>query len=92
MASETTSIESLLRQRTELIISLSQANADHMRMLQSNSGMEVLLMQDPKSAEHIKNKEEAESKLSSSQNHIQELESRLAVIDKNIETTMNTEV
>ncbi|ASJ74858.1 hypothetical protein [Granulosicoccus antarcticus] len=91
MTGESNTIESLMLQRAELIGKLSQATAEHMRILRVSSGIDVLLMKQPQSPEDIKSKSETEARITNSQSHVDMLEASLAVIDNNIETTLNSE-
>ena len=92
MTSESSSTENLILQRIELIGKLSQATAEHLRILQAGSGLDFLLMQQPQSQAFKDEKAEAENKIASNQRFINELESELALIDKRIESTLNAEV
>ncbi len=92
MSGRPDAIESLLIQRLELVGKLSQATAEHMRILQMSRGIDVLLMKQPESPETCQNRSETDNSIADSQAAIDSLESSLAVIDKSIESIMNTEV
>ncbi|MGQ7846470.1 hypothetical protein ACUNV4_18460 [Granulosicoccus sp. 3-233] len=84
-------LKNLLMQRIELVSSLSEATANHMRLLQKSSGIDVLLLKRDSSAGSQLARQEADDNMASSQAAIDSLEARLAVIDRQIESNNNKE-
>ncbi len=91
MSDKRSDIDNLFRKRTTLVSEISQNNAEHMRILQLSSGIDVLLMNDHDSPEAIKNKSDIEAKLASSLARLNEFEAELAKIDNQIEVALNKE-
>lgn len=91
MSDQLKDIDNLFRQRTNLVREISQSNAEHMRILQLSSGIEVLLMNDNKSPEAIQNKSDIEAKIASSSARLDEFEAELAKIDSQIEIALKEE-
>jgi len=91
MSDQRHDIDNLFRQRTNLVREISQNNAEHMRILQLSSGIEVLLMNDNDSPEAIQNKSDIEAKIASSLARLNEFEAELAKIDSQIEMALKKE-
>lgn len=91
MSDQMNDIDNLFRLRTNLVSEISQTNAEHMRILQLSSGIEVLLMNDHESTEAIQNKSDVEAKISSSLARLEKFEAELAKIDSQIEMALNKE-
>ena len=91
MSDQLKDIDNLFRQRTNRVREISQSNAEHMRILQLSSGIEVLLMNDNKSPEAIQNKSDIEAKIASSSARLDEFEAELAKIDSQIEIALKEE-
>lgn len=92
MSDESKGIDKLLIKRTELVGELSLATAEHLRMLQMSSGIDVLLMKQPQSAEGLDSKFETDTRISNSQSRIEALEISLAAVDSDIAESLNSEV
>lgn len=84
-------IGDMVRERVSLIGEISKATADYLRMLQLNSGNEILLMKSPGSTESIDTKIETKRKTTSIQACIKELEASLEQLDRDIESTLAEE-
>ena len=91
MSDQVNDIDNLFRKRTTLVGEISQNNAEHMRILQLSSGIDVLLMNDHDSPDTIKNKSEIDAKIASSLARLDKFEAELAKIDKQIEIALNKE-
>lgn len=91
MSDQLKNIDNLFRQRTNLVREISQSNAEHMRILQLSSGIDVLLMNDNNSPEAIQNKSDIEAKIASSTARLDKFEAELAKIDSQIEIALKEE-
>ena len=91
MAGQSSITANLFAKRMDLISTLSQANMEHLRILQRLGGYDILLMKEPESEKANTAKCAAQEDLVASEARIEHLESDVARIDEEIEMSVNSE-
>ncbi len=91
MTGQCEDITKLFEKRMALVCLLSRANAEHLRILQLNSGFDILLMKNSDSTDVADRQNKAEQDLGATQACIDALEKDVAAIDAKIAAATNLE-
>ena len=84
MTGQSEDVAQLFQKRMVLVDLLSRANAEHLRILQLNSGFDILLMKDGASDDVTEQQNKAEESLDATRACIDALEKDVAAIDTKI--------
>ncbi|WP_372580259.1 hypothetical protein [Ruegeria hyattellae] len=91
MSGQSAEITDLFHEWMLLVSTLSQANAEHLRILQLRSGFDILLMKNSDATDVIDSQRESEVNLGASQARIEKLENAVAELDAKIEAATKLE-
>ncbi|MCV3274255.1 hypothetical protein [Roseobacter sinensis] len=85
MAGQSTTLDSLFQERMYLISALSQANADCLRALQTQSGHSILMMMEQRCSSTVEAQGNTNDEVDACRARIDRLEAELSQLDLKIE-------
>lgn len=87
MSNQPRTVDEVLMDRLAIIQTISQTTAEHLRLMQRHSGMQVLEMRDTGEADVAAQIESSQDELLTCEKRIATLEARLAELDDELEGT-----